>query len=346
MFQEANEMTRKWLLVGSVALALALALGVGAVVYAQGDTKGGAQPMAELFWDRLANRLGTSPDVVRQAIQGATKDVLAQAVQEGRLTQEQADRASQRVDAWKGNVPFGLPLGGPSAKGKAHLGRVAMTAAAKALGMTPADLIKELQAGKTLRQVAEAKGVPAATVQQAIADAEKAEIDKAAAAGKLTAEQVTQKKAWFDQMAAKLMDHSMVRPAPGNGRQGPGAFGPGRAPVAKALGGMDAAATTLNMTMRELMAERVKGQSLRQIAQAKGIDPAKVEQAIVGAENAKIDAAVAAGKLSQEQATQKKAAVAQMAAKMMDQVLKAPSRNGAPGPNARPFKNLPAPSSS
>ena len=57
------------------------------------------------------------------------------------------------------------------------------------LGMTPQDLRTELQAGKSLAQVAEAKGISRDTLKAKLLEAHKTRIDAAVAAGKLTAEQ-------------------------------------------------------------------------------------------------------------------------------------------------------------
>jgi hypothetical protein len=80
--------------------------------------------------------------------------------------------------------------------------------AATALGMTPQDLAAEVRGGKTLRQIAQAKNVDPAKVQQAIVDAANAQIDKAVADGKLTSERATQAKTRVAEMAARLMDAS------------------------------------------------------------------------------------------------------------------------------------------
>jgi len=71
-----------------------------------------------------------------------------------------------------------------------YLGRTELDAAAKALGMTSADLSSELKSGKTLSAIATEKGVNLQTVQAAIQTARNAEfrtqINQAVAAGKMT----------------------------------------------------------------------------------------------------------------------------------------------------------------
>jgi hypothetical protein len=71
-----------------------------------------------------------------------------------------------------------------------HLAPTELDAAAKALGMTSADLSSELQAGKTLSAIATEKGVNLQTVQNAIQTARVAEfrtqINQAVTDGKMT----------------------------------------------------------------------------------------------------------------------------------------------------------------
>ena len=101
-----------------------------------------------------------------------------------------------------------------------------ITAAAKALGMTEADLTTALQGGQTIADVASSKSVAVQTVIDAMVAAEKAEIQAQVDAGTLT-------QAQADQHIANLTAHETdevngVAPVGGgNGRHG-GA--PGSAP--------------------------------------------------------------------------------------------------------------------
>lgn len=202
----------------TVALVTAL-FGAGFVLNvaeAQGPTPTTPAPSSGLdqsFWQALATRLGTTVERLQQAVKDAGKDTVAQGLADGRLTQEQADRMNQRLDQWQPGQSglFGLPFGrgggpgGHGARGGGSLGGQAVfDAAAKALGVTTTDLMTELRAGKTLADVAQAKGVDQNTVKQAIITAKKAEVDAAQQAGRLTAEQATQLKQRIDQESATL----------------------------------------------------------------------------------------------------------------------------------------------
>ena len=232
---------------GVLAVALLAALfgasSVGSVALAQGPVATPTTPAApaqpptnaleQTFWQSLANRLGVTIDRLTQAVKDAAKDTIASALQGGSLTQTQADALNQRADQWQPGQ--GLPLGGKGGRGGhgggergGFGGPGSLDAAAQALGMTSADLMTQLQSGQTLVAIAQAKGVSQDAVKAAIVAAEKAEIDAAVTAGRLTADQATQMKAQIDQRASSLDLNSLLR---GRGFEGgPRPFGPDRAP--------------------------------------------------------------------------------------------------------------------
>ena len=229
---------------GVIALALMVAL-VGGVAQAQTPTPPTTAPSApptnpldQTFWQSLASRLGITLDRLTQAVKDAARDTVTSAVQGGSLTQDQANQITPRIDQWQPGqgLPFGRGggHGGPGGRGGhdglgGPGGQAVMDAAAQALGMTSADLMTELRAGRTLTDLAEAKGVDANTVKQAIVNAKKAEIDAAVQAGRLTADQATQMKQRIDQEAASQDLNSLLRGGRG-GRDGFQRGAPGTPP--------------------------------------------------------------------------------------------------------------------
>jgi hypothetical protein len=93
--------------------------------------------------------------------------------------------------------------GAPStgrARHRRQVVRNAIQLAAKTIGVEPADLLKELRAGKTIADVATAHHVDPQTVIDALVQAAKDKIEAAKTAGKLTSEQ-----------ASKLEEHAPER---------------------------------------------------------------------------------------------------------------------------------------
>ena len=89
------------------------------------------------------------------------------------------------------------PIGSGRLAPAAGVVKDGVDAAAKALGMTTAELRAELKSGKDLKQIAADKGVPYATVTAAALAPVKAKLDAAVAAG-------TIKQARADKILARL----------------------------------------------------------------------------------------------------------------------------------------------
>jgi hypothetical protein len=133
-------------------------------------------------------------------------DVLAPLVVDGTLTQAQADKVVTALEAAR-------PERGRGGRGD---GRVDLTVAATAIGITADELRTELQTGKTVAAVATAQGVDVQKVIDAmVADyttREQAEV----ATGEHTQAEVDAKIAAFKIRAAEIVN----RTAPPEGREG------------------------------------------------------------------------------------------------------------------------------
>ena len=157
-----------------------------------------------------------------------------------------------------------------------------LPAAAAYLELTPVALRKELRSGKSLAQVATAKGKSVDGLKSALVAAIKTKVDAARAAGKLDATR-----------AARLLDRAprlverMVNAKPR-----------ARAQRAKAARGglLKAAATYLGVTNAQLVTELRAGKSLAQVATAKSKSVDGLKQALLAALKQKVDAAVDAGR--------------------------------------------------
>lgn len=203
-----NRMSKRTI---AIVAASALAALGGGVAYGAAS---GNDPQEELLSD-AAQRLNVSPDELRSALEGAFGDQLDDAVREGKLTQQQADRMKQAIRR------HGLPLGGPGGPGgpERHVfltGPIGpgIEAAADYLGLTDAQLRERLHDGRTLAQVARAEGKSVDGLEQAIVDAAEADLDRAIADGDLT-------DAERDEMLEHLRDHVDDLVA-GKGPRGPG----------------------------------------------------------------------------------------------------------------------------
>ena len=130
--------------------------------------------------------------------------------------------------------------------GPGGMGADDVTSAAKALGMTEADLTTALQGGQTIADVASSKGVDVQTVIDAMVKAEKAEIQAQVDAGTIT-------QAQADQRIADLTAHETAEVngtfTPGMGG-GPGRHGqpPSNSSNGSGNGSSDGSSTTPSAT--------------------------------------------------------------------------------------------------
>ncbi len=106
------------------------------------------------FVSDFATNLGVSQDQVTAALEATKKQMLQEAVQQGKITQDQVDKISSN----KGFV-FGMPSFKHGDRGDITQNPQYLNDAATALGMTADELKSELQSGKTMDQIVTAQGM-------------------------------------------------------------------------------------------------------------------------------------------------------------------------------------------
>jgi hypothetical protein len=177
----------------------------------------------------VAEANGVAPSVVVDAIVAAQRERLAGAVEEGELTQEEADELAatleeQATDLVNGEAelpPWGGrqgPWGHPGLWGFAD-GPVA--AAANAIGIDAADLVSALRDGQTIAEVAEGRGVETSVVVDAVADALQERLAAAVENGWIDRDEADELAADLAEQAAAVVNGELM-PGPWHGR---GPFG-------------------------------------------------------------------------------------------------------------------------
>jgi polyhydroxyalkanoate synthesis regulator phasin len=170
-------------------------------------------------------------------------EVLAPLVEDGTITQAQADKVVEALVA-------AAPERGPGGGGPGHHGRTGrgLDAAAEALGMEADELAQQLRDGRTLAQVAEERGVPVQTVIDALVAEVAEHLDEAVADGRLTREQADERLAEATERITDRVNNGRPegegRPGPdgdhdrrGPDGRGPGSRGPGSGGEAPGGGG-------------------------------------------------------------------------------------------------------------
>jgi hypothetical protein len=248
-----------------VVLAAVAVIAFAGVAYAASQSSGPATPQA--FLNDVAKRLHVTPGQLSSALDGARVDQLQAAVRAGQLTQAQANAIEQRMKR-AGNVPA-VPFGfwGPGGPGVPGLPRVpgvpgapggfgphlrglpggfagpgGLNAAASYLGLSTPQLFQQLSAGKSLAQIATAKGKTVGGLEQAISTAAKSRLDKLVAAKVITA---AQEKALLSRLSARLsqeVNRKGLPPVRFRG-PGPGAWGGAGSAPGPGWGGLPAQPT-------------------------------------------------------------------------------------------------------
>lgn len=171
--------------------------------------------------------------------------------------------------------------------------------AATALGMTKAELVAELKAGKSVADVARSKDVDIDTVIDALYANLKSHVDGHVAEGKLTQEQADAMLADATTRITTMVNrtglpHRMGGDKGGKGQHGMRGHGAPRF-VTEDL------AKVLGLSLDALTTELKAGKTLAQIADAQNVSVDKVKEQLLADFTAKEQAEVAEGKHTQEE---------------------------------------------
>lgn len=150
----------------------------------------------------FATELGVSVDKLAPAARAATIAAVDAAVKAGDLPADVGARIKAQVNAANGDGcrllgGFLHRIAGHGIRADARHDLVG--AAATALNMTPADLVKAIRAGDSLKKIAADQKVSYDTVTKAITDAAKADLDALVSAGRLTQARADQRLARLEQ---------------------------------------------------------------------------------------------------------------------------------------------------
>jgi hypothetical protein len=177
----------------------------------------------QAFLDDLAKRLNVTPDKLNEAIKGAASDRIDAAVAAGKMTKEQGDAFKKMLDRANGLPLLALGRGGralgPHGPGLLRPGfgfgpGKSLSSAATFLGLSDADLLTQLRAGKSLADIAKDKGKTTADLKAAMKTAITSELDQAVKDNKLTADQRTKILADIDARLDDLINNTPLAGGP------------------------------------------------------------------------------------------------------------------------------------
>lgn len=179
--------TRKWRMGGVLLAAVILVGAVTGMAFANPDPQEGFSKanLFQNFVSKFAANLGVDQDKVTAAMDTTKKQMLDEAVQQGNLTQEQADKIAARKDFGFGGMAFHQDKGREFKKDHSlQFGGVA-----NALGMTDEEFKAELQAGKKIQDIVAEHGMTTEEFRQKMQEIKKEAISKMVTDGKITQDQ-------------------------------------------------------------------------------------------------------------------------------------------------------------
>ena len=169
---------------------------------------------------------------------------------------------------------------------------------AKALGITEAELQTQLQAGKSIADVAKAQNIDLADVKKALLADLKSHLDSEVASGEHTQAEADAK---YKEMESRIDQMLTEVGGPRGGRGDHGGRG-GHGPMAFATDGL---AKVLNLSTAELQTQLHSGKSIADVAKAQNVDLADVKAQLTADFKTHLDEEVKSGEHTQAEADQK-----------------------------------------
>ena len=210
-----------FVVVGTLAVAAAMLVGTAALATSQvalaqapsptptnppsGSTTASTtlQKYWDFFWNAFSQQVNLDEARLKSGFVAAVDATVDQAVKDGIISQATGDNIKTRVGnlvsqgpAAIGNFPFllGRGFGFRGGRGGPFGVQVNLGTAefAKALNMTEQALMTELQAGKSINDVAKEQNIDSATVRTSVLAGVKSQLDAAVSSGNLTQAQADQ----------------------------------------------------------------------------------------------------------------------------------------------------------
>ncbi|WP_139492566.1 hypothetical protein [Brevibacillus dissolubilis] len=244
----------------------------------------------------IAEAQGVTQEALIELLTKQNNERLDQALTDGKLTSEQASEMKTQfaTKATEMIEKTGLDRGPGEHGGFGGRGGVDSEELATLFNLDQNALKEQLQAGKSLAQIAEAQGVTKQAVIDLLTKQNSERLDQAVTDGKLTSEQAAEMKTQFATKATEMIEKTGLDRGEHGGFGGHGGFA------------SEELATLLNLDQDALKEQLQSGKSLAEIAEAQGVTKQAVIDLLVSEHQARLDQAVTDGKLTAEKAAEMK----------------------------------------
>lgn len=155
---------------------------------------------------RAARKLGVDQARLVGALKDAAKEEIDELARAGRITQQQADRAKQRIDQSELGFLRVVPPGPAGGLGPG-LGRgQVINTVASMTNQSPQEVMQQLRSGRSLKEIAEARGVSESALLDRLLEPLKSWLQQAVTSGRLTQQRADEMLARARQMAQRMVE--------------------------------------------------------------------------------------------------------------------------------------------
>lgn len=166
----------------SLVLLAVFVLASAGTALAQDNGAAPRRDLSKIFWSKLAAALGIGESRLQEAVKSAAGQAIVEGVRQGILPEEKARRLREGLEKREWPAPLGGFRGFRGFRGGFGC------EIADLLGMSPQELREELKSGKTLEEIAAAKGLSLDLLRQQWLARKKAELQELVSQGKLSQE--------------------------------------------------------------------------------------------------------------------------------------------------------------
>ncbi|GIU95245.1 MAG: hypothetical protein KatS3mg012_1702 [Gaiellaceae bacterium] len=212
--------TARFKLVAGAIAAIAALIAIGATGAIAASRAFSPSDESKAVIDDAARQLGVEPSALSSALKRALENRIDEAVEAGRLSEEQGAALKERIRS--AELPF---FGGFGHKGFGfglrfgHRGREHLATAVTFLGLSEAELRSRLAQGATLADVAKEEGKSVDGLVAALVRDVESKIDEAVADGRLTEEQGAEAKERVSDRVSALVNGELRPPGFGRWRE-------------------------------------------------------------------------------------------------------------------------------
>ncbi|OAT81673.1 DUF2680 domain-containing protein [Desulfotomaculum copahuensis] len=181
------KINKKSIAVGIVTAALAVTAVAGSAFAQTAPATNAPKPginLYQTFVSGLATNLGIDQSTLTAAMTKTEQQMIDNAVQQGAITQDQANKMEAYLQKHPGMLPFFGHRGPGRPGGKANLNLVA-----QALGMNVSDLQSQLHGGKKLADIVQAQGMSMQQFREKMLTLREQAIQQNVSSGKMTQQQ-------------------------------------------------------------------------------------------------------------------------------------------------------------